>query len=431
MPCHPARARQLLAAGRARVTKLTPFVIRLIDRTVAESSVQPIEVTLDPGSRTTGIALSRQDGADRHVLALFHLQHRGLAVRDAMTSRSAFRRRRRSANLRYRAPRFDNRTRPAGWLQPSLESRIGNAMTWVQRLATFAPVTSIAGERVRFDMQILQNPEISGVEYQQGTLAGYEVREYLLEKWHHACAYCGVTGVPLQIEHIHPKARGGSNAVSNLAIACDDCNKGKGARDVRDFLANDPKRLAAILAQAKRPLNDAAAVNVTRFALFDRLRDSGLPVTAWSGGRTKWNRTRLGLPKDHALDAACVGDVGEVFDWNRPVLVIKAMGRGAYQRTRLTAFGFPRGYLMRTKQVHGFATGDIVRAVVPKGKKIGTYTGRVAVRASGSFNIQSAGTVVQGISWKHCRVLQRADGYGYAQVTSATRVKGQAHSSST
>ena len=27
-----------------------------------------------------------------------------------------------------------------------------------------------------------QDPEISGVEYQQGTLAGYEVRAYLLEK---------------------------------------------------------------------------------------------------------------------------------------------------------------------------------------------------------------------------------------------------------
>ncbi|MCW8959237.1 MAG: HNH endonuclease, partial [Gammaproteobacteria bacterium] len=76
--------------------------------------------------------------------------------------------------------------------------------------------------------------------------------------------------------------------------------------------------------------------------------------------------------------------------------------------------GFPRGYLARSKQVQGFQTGDHVRAVVPSGKKVGTYTGRVAVRASGSFNIQTAQGVVQGISHRHCRLIQRNDGYGYS-----------------
>ncbi|MCW8829721.1 MAG: HNH endonuclease, partial [Gammaproteobacteria bacterium] len=76
--------------------------------------------------------------------------------------------------------------------------------------------------------------------------------------------------------------------------------------------------------------------------------------------------------------------------------------------------GFPRGYLARSKQVQGFQTGDHVRAVVPSGKKIGTYTGRIAVRASGSFNIQTQAGVIQGISHRHCRLIQRADGYGYS-----------------
>jgi hypothetical protein len=100
-----------------------------------------------------------------------------------------------------------------------------------------------------------------------------------------------------------------------------------------------------------------------------------------------------------------------------PTLTLKATGRGSYQRTRLDKFGFPRGYLMRTKRVHGFGTGDMVRAEVPAGVKAGIHIGRVAVRASGSFNIQSyqdgQSVVVQGISHKHCRVIQRADGYGY------------------
>jgi len=110
----------------------------------------------------------------------------------------------------------------------------------------------------------------------------------------------------------------------------------------------------------------------------------------------------------------CVGRVDAVSDWQRPSLTIRATGRGSYQRTRLTRHGFPRGYLMRQKQVQGFQTGDHVRADVPHGKKTGVHTGRVAVRASGSFNIQTATAVVQGISHRHCTRIQRGDGYAYA-----------------
>jgi CheY-like chemotaxis protein len=97
--------------------------------------------------------------------------------------------------------------------------------------------------------------------------------------------------------------------------------------------------------------------------------------------------------------------------WQQPTMEITATGRGAYKRTRLTANGFPRGYLMRAKSIHGFATGNMVRALVPSGKKQGSYLARVAVRASGSFNLSTV--VAQGISYKHCRPLQRADGYCY------------------
>jgi len=265
-------------------------------------------------------------------------------------------------------------------------------------------------------MQALENPEISGVEYQQGTLAGYEVREYLLEKWGRKCAYCGAEHTPLQVEHIQPKARGGSNRVSNLTLSCHACNQAKGAQDVREYLARDPKRLASLLAQAKAPLKDAAAVSSTRWALLNALKATGLPVEIGSGGRTKWNRARMGIPKAHALDAACVGQVEAVAGWQRPTLTIKATGRGSYQRTRLTKHGFPRGYLSRQKRHFGFQTGDRVVATVPVGTKAGIHVGRVAVRASGSFNIQTAQGVVQGIGYKHCRRVQRGDGYGYSYI---------------
>lgn len=58
---------------------------------------------------------------------------------------------------------------------------MSNIITWMQRLARVCHITAISMELVKFDMQLMENAEISGVEYQQGTLAGYELREYLLE----------------------------------------------------------------------------------------------------------------------------------------------------------------------------------------------------------------------------------------------------------
>jgi hypothetical protein len=74
-------------------------------------------------------------------------------------------------------------------------------------------------------------------------------------------------------------------------------------------------------------------------------------------------------------------------------------------------YGFPRTSAKGRRTVKGFRTGDLVKAVVPKGKKQGTHVGRVAVRSSGSFNIMTAQDTIQGISYRHCRVLHRADGY--------------------
>lgn len=437
MPCSEKRARLMLARGRARVHRVVPFVIRLVDRQVASCVLQALRIKLDPGSRTTGLALVRDikqiDAGSGEILLgaavlnLFELVHRGRQISEALTARRQMRRRRRG-KLRYRAPRFLNRRRPQGWLAPSLQHRVDTTLAWVRRLQRWAPVAGISAELVRFDLQKLDKPEISGVEYQQGTLAGYEVREYLFEKWGRQCVYCGAEHVPLNLDHLQPRARGGSNRVSNLAPACVPCNQRKGAQRLEEFLAKDAKRLAAIQAQAKRPLKDAAAVNATRWALAEALKASGLPVELASGGRTKFNRSRFAMPKTHALDAVCVGALSQVLAWTKPTLAVKCAGRGSYQRTRLDKYGFPRGYLMRTKAVKGFRTGDLVRADVPAGKKEGRYVGRVAVRARGSFNIQTGSAIVQGISYKHCRVIQRGDGYGYARIAS---LKGTARGGTT
>ena len=380
MPCSEKRARLLLLKNRARVHRRYPFTIRLVDRLVADSVLQPVTVKLDPGSKTTGIAVVRDKNQNFTVLFLAELHHRGRQISEALTARRAMRRRRRS-NRRYRPARFNNRRKPKGWLAPSLQHRVDTTISWVARLRNLAPVTGIATELVRFDMQLLENPDIAGVGYQQGTLAGYELREFLLNKWQRACAYCGVINVPLQIEHIVSKARGGSNRESNLTLACESCNQEKGSQPIEQYLAARPAVLARIKATVKRPLKDAAAVNTTRWALFNALNQIELPVQTGSGGCTKWNRSRLGIPKTHALDAACVGEISTLSQWHVPILSIKATGRGAYCRTRLDKYGFPRSKLTRQKRIKGFQTGDMVQAtIVKKGVHTGTWIGRVAVR---------------------------------------------------
>jgi len=404
-PIHPAEARKLLRGGQAAIFRTYPFTIIL--KVAATEEPEPLRVKVDPGSTTTGIAVVH-DATGRVVWAA-NLHHRGQRIKDALEGRRAIRRSRRNRKTRYRTPRFLNRTRPQGWLAPSLQSRVDNIVTWVKRLGMIANITTISMELVRFDMQQMENPEVSGVEYQQGELSGYEVREYLLEKFNRRCAYCQAENVPLQIEHIVPRARGGSNRVSNLTLACAPCNLKKGACTAEEFGYPEVQR------QAKQPLKDAAAVNSTRWKLYQALQQSGMPVEVGSGGRTKFNRRRLGLPKDHWIDAACVG--ASTPPWlhigKMTPLVITATGHGSRQMCRMDKYGFPRTSAKGAKKVIGFQTGDMVRAVVTRGSKVGTYVGKVAVRTTGSFNITTIAGTVQGIGYTYCRIIHRADGYTY------------------
>jgi len=411
-PVHPARARKLLSRGKAAVYRRSPFTI-ILKVAIHDPVVAELRVKIDPGSKTTGIALL--DDHSGVVLFAAELSHRGSAIKKRLDKRRGVRRGRRFRHTRYRKARWQNRRRRSGWLPPSLQSRIANLLTWVRRLTRVCHITLISLELVKFDLQLLENPGRGGVEYQQGTLAGYETRAYLLEKWQRKCAYCSKEHISLQIEHIVPKARGGSNRVSNLCLSCEKCNLAKGTKAITDFLKKKPEMLKRLLAQAKAPLLDAAAVNTTRWQLFERLKQFGMPVECGSGGLTHYNRRVRKLAKTHWLDAACVGKstpetlmtVGV-----RPLLIV-ASGHGCRQMCRMDQYGFVRTGPKEAKFVKGFQTGDSVRAIVTSGKKVGTYVGRVAVRTTGSFNITTAHGTVQGIPYKYCQVVHRLDGYSY------------------
>lgn len=420
MPTHPARARELLRKGRAVVANHTPFVIRLKDRKIndGKTAVQDIGLGIDPGSKYTGFAVftvktdvDEQTGevvTTRRGKFALQVDHRSHQISKRLVSRAQVRGTRRSRNLRYRAPRFLNRTRPKGWLAPSLRHRVDGIKSMTRKLTRWFPITEIHQELVRFDLQKMMNPEISGVEYHRGTLAGAEVREYLLAKFKRTCLYCGAKDTPLNLDHVHPKSRGGSNRVTNLVLACIPCNQKKGNRPVEEFV-KDSTKLQRILGWAKAPLREATAVNSTRWAVFDALEAFDVPLFTGSGGLTKFNRTRNDLSKTHCSDALSVGTVDVIASVPRVELVVAHTGRGTYQRVMTDKYGFAKSHRSRQKEHYGFTTGDLVRAVIPKGKYKGTHVGRVAVRATGHFNIAGKAESPH----RHITRLQRGNGWSW------------------
>lgn len=418
MPCHPARARKLLSKQQAAVYRRHPFTIILLKETT--NFTQPVEFKVDPGSKVSGIALIGNFEVQGNVLIwAANLEHRGHQIKADLDSRRSIRRSRRNRNLRYRQPRWANRKRIQGWLPPSLISRVDNITNLCYKLSKRLPITNIVVETVKFDLHSIQNgTQLYGIQYQQGTLQGYEVREYLLEKFHRACVYCGITNVPLEIEHIIPKSQGGTNQISNLTLACNTCNTNKGTKTAREFGYPHVHKLA------KLPLKDAAAVNATRNCIGRNLSLSRLPVELTTGSLTKMNRIKQGFIKDHWVDAACTGITGSNIimpSINMSILTIKAMGRGNRQVQLMDKYGFPRktkaGIIQpkTTKRVHGFATGDLVELNMPGHSiYVGNYIERIkSIRKTGILSIEFDGMNIDA-NWRYFKLLQYNDGYSYS-----------------
>ncbi len=403
-PCHPARARKLLKQGKAKIFRKQPFTIILEKEVEDEKQQEEYRIKIDYGSHYTGLAILKNN---QEVVWLAQIEHR-TDIKSKLDIRRGHRRFRRN-KLRYRKARFLNRKRKEGWIPPSLQSRVDNIKVWVNKLQRLIPLTHISYENVKFDTQLMKNAEISGVEYQQGTLQGYEVREYLLEKFGRKCCYCGKNNIPLEIEHIIPKSRGGSNRIDNLCLACRNCNDAKGNMTAEEF------GYPNIQKQVKKTLKDCAIINATRWKIYDVLINTGLEVECGTGARTKMNRIKLGLPKDHHYDACCIGQStpNNLYFKTNNVLYIKALGRSNYSRTTLDKYGFPRAYLPRQKYFFGFQSGDMVKAIVPKGKHKGIWYGSVACRSTGSFNINLKKGRIQGINYKYCQIIQKSDGHKY------------------
>ena len=382
-PCHPNRARSLVAAGKARFQHKRGIRCIILNKTnipkVKTSS--KVELRIDPGSRTTGIAITRDyANGSRTSLIGIEIHHQGKAITERLIKRRQRRRNRRYRKTRYRKPRFQNRTRPDIWLPPSIRSRLQNTLTWVDRLSRLLPIRDVHVETTTFDPQLLRDPDIQGKEYQQGPLYQTNLRTAVRLRDKNQCVYCNRKG-KLELDHAIPKSQGGTDRYDNLVAACSTCNRKKDNQSLETFLTRRPARLGEIQEKLCQDLTDPTHMNIIIPELIRDIQAQGWKVHQHAAATTAAGRRICGIEKSHHGDAAVTGCPNGLNQIPHAPITIQAAGRGSRQRIIPDQYGTPRGdkfrkycrlprhiqritltpsHKKRPKRVGNIATGDYV-----------------------------------------------------------------------
>lgn len=284
------KVRRMLKTGLAEVVQREPFTIRLLY--AAEEFTQAVTLGVDAGSKTLGLSASTV----KEELYSSEIKLRTDIV-NLLSTRRQYRRIRRN-RLRHRKARFDNRvgTKNKGWLAPSIEHKIESHLKAVEKLHKILPVSKIIVEVASFDIQKIKNPEISGIEYQQGDMLDFwNIREYVLFRDNHKCQHCfGKSGDKrLSVHHIEGRKTGG-NAASNLKTVCETCH----GKHHSGEIAFNFKRGTSF--------KDAAFIGIMRWAFYNKLKDMYPEVSLTYGYITKNTRIENAIEKSHAADAFCI-----------------------------------------------------------------------------------------------------------------------------
>ena len=284
------KVRRLLKNSLAHVVCRIPFAIQLDYDTT--DYTQPVSLGVDAGSKHIGISATTSE----KELYAADVELRNDIV-DKLSTRREQRRTRRS-RLRYRKARFNNRvsSKRKGWLAPSVENKIQTHLTVVEKIHKFLPITNIVVETASFDIQKINNPIISGSEYQQGEqLDFFNVREYVLFRDNHTCQHCKGKSKDkvLNVHHIESRKTGGDSP-NNLITLCETCHK---AYHRGEFELN---------VKRGKSFRDAAFMGIMRWSFYDRIKNIYPDVSMTFGYITKNTRITNNLPKDHYVDARCI-----------------------------------------------------------------------------------------------------------------------------
>ena len=405
------------------------------DTRAGDCKIAKATLGIDPGARTTGMAVTTAAREGEKVIDGVKVKHRPHRISQALASRRSYRRLRRG-RIRRRPARFNNRHRPAGWLPLSLNSIRANILTNARHLTALYPICHIAVDTCRFDPRLIADPDVFGEGYQNSERDHMQVREYVMQRDNRTCQYCGKTGVRLEIDHVVPKSRSGSDRVSNLAASYRECNQGKGNMPVEEFLRDQPDRQAQVKRQLHASLQSAAHLNALMPFILQDARTLGLPVLETDAVSTAWVRHELGIEKTHVNDAACLSNPTALQTPER-ITTVSAVGHGRRQMlTQPSRYGTPRftagaagkyrgyrawcrlprsmqgfttmpGHKLRQRRVRGICSGDLVRYWHPDhGIVMGT-----AVMANGKTRVRAG--AAKDVPVRKAVLLQRSNGYRY------------------
>lgn len=279
------KVRRLLKTGKAIVVEQIPFTIRLCYDTT--DYVQPIALGVDAGTKHIGISAT----TERMELYASEVEIRSDIVKLIATRRES-RHTRRKIKTRYRKPRFKNR-KNRNIVKPSTKEKINSHLRQIEFVHKILPISKIIIELGSFDTQKMKNPDISGVEYQQGDQLGFwNVREYVLARDKHKCQYCkGKSKDPiLNVHHIESRKTGGDSP-GNLITLCETCHKKYHKGEIK----LNVKRLTS--------LRDSAVMSAMKWRLYEGLKSKYSDVSMTFGYITKCNRINHGIEKSHTSDA--------------------------------------------------------------------------------------------------------------------------------
>lgn len=351
---------RLLKTKKAHIVSYEPFTIQL-DYEPGTHIIQPMTLGVDSGAIHSGysVANEQREFYSSEVIARDNISYR-------ISDRRMYRQNRRYRKTRYRKPRFNNRkNKKKGWLPPSLEQKVAVQLNEIDHLHRHFPIETIIVEVAEFNIQKIKNPDISGKDYQQGTLQGYNIRNYLLEKHGRKCFYCDKEVSTFEVEHMIPKAKGGSNRIDNLTLSCHSCNQKKRTLTAEEFIkqtlpAEKVAKKLKQLSKEKRLFKYMAHMNATRWTLYDAINDKYPNVKMTYGYITKYNRIQAGLPKAHHIDAKCITGFAQVPSFDTTVVKMK-MRRHNRQLHRAT---FSKGHVRKAASLptvmFGFRLYDIV-----------------------------------------------------------------------
>ncbi|WP_236700828.1 RNA-guided endonuclease IscB, partial [Agrilactobacillus composti] len=374
---------------------------------------QPVSIGVDSGQHHIGLAVTSQD----KVLFQGEVSLRQ-DVKKLLDTRRSYRRGRRDRNTRYRPPRFLNRAKPAGWLPPSVASKVQHNITWIQRIQAVLPKAELHIEVGKFDMAKMVNPGITGLGYQQGDLYGYETaKQYVLDRDNYTCQIChGKTKDPkLKIHHIIYRSNGGTNQVSNLLTVCASCHTQANHQPGGKLYVLQAKQF-----QSHRSLKGATFMNILRRRLF-----TAFPAASFQyGAQTTLDRAKLDLPKAHYNDAVTISGIQNIVQQPTAVVMFhqfrkkkRSLHEATARKGRKTPNRVSKRNAKNTKAVSGFHLNDYVQLPNSQRGYISGFSGKTTCYVKAGNHYLTVSPKYKQVSLSKLKVIRHQNNWNVQEIS--------------